>query len=339
MKIQQKQLLAGINAVISSVKQNNSDILANVKIESKDNILSLSATDGDTWTKYKLSCDGDDFSTTINAASFQKLISKIDGEIEIDLKDLFQIKKGRSIYKLPTLPASDFPEFREIGDCVSFKSSISKIIDKVKFAASNDPARYYLGGACLHGTEGVINAVATDGHRLALANVKSETPEFKIIIPKKSLADISRISGIQNISISKNLLRISSESLEYTTKLVDGGFPDYNRVIPENHPILINLNKKELAESLDRMMSVLNDKHNSAKFKFGDKLVIESKDGLEEIDIQNESNVEIGFNVKFLLEILKHMDEPSFTIHLKDDKSPALITSGNLTFVLMPIRI
>ena len=173
-----------------------------------------------------------------------------------------------------------------------------------------------------------------------MSNIKSESPEFKIIIPKKSVGDILKISGVQNILISKNFLNISTENFEYTTKLIDGEFPDYDRVIPKNNPTLINLNKKELAECLDRMLSVVSDKHNSATFKFIDKLIIESENGAEEVEIQgSEVEAKIGFNIKFFLEILKHIDEQSFTIHLKDNNSPALITSGNLTFVLMPVRI
>jgi DNA polymerase III subunit beta len=341
MKIQKKELLTAINAVISSTKSGGVPILANIKIEAKNNILSLEATDLDTWIKYKLACDCEDFATTIPALQFKNLVSKLDGEIELTLADFFEIKKGKSKYKLPTLPACDFLEALAIGDCFSFEANLKNALNKTKFAISNDITRYYLTGTCLHTSQDNVNVVATDGHKLGLISIAGDYNliDKKIIIPKKSVNDLLKFDGLFKFSISNNILKVENDNLEYTTKLIDGEFPDYQRVLPKNHPISITLQKQQMIDCLDRLLSVLSDRNTSARFKFGKSLIIEGNGGVEELEIQNEANVETGFNVKYFLDILRNIDDSIFTIQLKDGMAPALIASNDSTFVIMPVRV
>ena len=341
MKIQQSELLQAINKVIPSVTNKSSPILNNIKIEVKNNILNLEATDMDTWAKSKLSVQSDDFSITVPALEFQKIISKLKDEVEINFEDSFVIKSKRSVYKLPTIPSSEFPSFNQDFKFIEINANINDILNKVKFAISSDDTRYYLTGVCLNLKGGNLNAVATDCHKLGLSKVGCDGGDFNIIIPKKSVNDILKINGAKKIFICQSLIKIFSDDFEYTSKLINGEFPNYELVIPKNNDVELKLNKDIFVDCIDRLTTVTTDKHNSIKLVFEkNKLLMTANGGYEEMDIDfNSEKIEIGFNARYLLSVIQNIASQAINLKLKNGNSPALIEEGDNKFVIMPVRV
>jgi DNA polymerase-3 subunit beta len=234
---------------------------------------------------------------------------------------------------------------------------LCKMIDKTRFAISNDETRYYLNGLFLQGMKKEdgfeLRTVATDGHRMALSflsDVKIKTP-FGVILPKKSVAEIRRtIDGSKTIKISVSRVKIKVQTAQTTivSKLIDGEYPDYEKIIPKNNEKIIVLNKKTFFDCVDRVSTVANDKHRSVKLVVeGGKFILQvnTNDGsfaYEELDVNYSGDkIEVGFNSRFLLDILTQVDKEDLSMRFKDNVSPAIIEAKdmNSVFVIMPVRV
>tara|TARA_R110000868_G_scaffold17344_1_gene76374 strand:- start:38669 stop:39751 length:1083 start_codon:yes stop_codon:yes gene_type:complete len=356
--IDQSALKKAISTVIgSSAVKGKLPIFQNIKIDASGGKLNLSATDMETATNN--SCEAlvsDDGSITVPAATFFDIVKKLPSESKIGIEVVDQtllIKCGRSKYKLPTMSAEDFPSFSESKFGAEFEISskdLINLIDKTRFAISSDETRYYLNGLCLNSVESdgqfKINAVSTDGTRLGLSTINSDINlEFSVILPKKTVGDIRKLAAecnLAKIRISKRIIKIEFGSITYSSKLIDGEFPDYRRVIPTNNDQLVIVNKQSLFQCLDRISTVAaSDKHNSIKLIFeNNKLVLTALGGSEELDINYQGDkIEIGFNAKFLMDLISHVDEESVEMFLSKNSAPALVKSLNSQFILMPTRI
>lgn len=358
ISIDQSALKKAISTVIgSSVIKGNLPILQNIKIDAASGRLNLAATDMETATNN--SCEAlveVEGATTVPATTFSDIVKKLPSgsKIDIELADqTLLIKCGRSRYKFPTLPASDFPSFSESKFDAEFEISakdLINLIDKTRFAISNDETRYYLNGLCLNSVESdngfKINAVATDGTRMGLSTINLDIKlGFSVILPKKTVGDIRKLAAecnLAKIGISKRIIKIEFGSITYSSKLIDGEFPDYRRVIPANNDQLAILNKQSLFQCLDRISTVVaSDKHNSIKLTFEDnKLILTALSGSEELDINYQgAKIEIGFNAKFLMDLISHVDEEKVEMFLSKNSAPALVKSLNSQFILMPTRV
>jgi DNA polymerase-3 subunit beta len=276
------------------------------------------------------------------------------------------LKCGRSKFNLSTLKTEDFPILSDKDLSTNFVISadeLSRMIDKTKFAISNEETRYYLNGIFFHKAESnsikFLRAVATDGHRLAQYDIplpQGAEEITGIIIPKKTVFELRKVlddaDGDVSVSLNENKIKFSFNNLKIISKVIDGTFPDYTKVIPQNNDKKFKTNNSELKNAIDRVSAVaINEETKSKAIKLTIEnnklnLSVESQSkgsAKEEIDISySNEKVDIGFNSRYLLDICNEVDGDEIDVNLLDSISPAIIldkTDENLFFVLMPMRI
>ncbi len=370
-EVKKQILLKAVASVNGAVeKKNTIPILQNIKIDAKKNVngtdeIILSATDMDILVTAIAEVDMKrGGTTTVPSQMFFDIIRKIpDGSdimISQENASTLQIKYGKSKYTLPCIEASEFPCLSEgeLGEEVEIDADVLRqMIDKTRFAISNDETRYYLNGLYLQSLEKdsgfELRTVATDGHRMALSFFVSTSlkSSFGVILPKKSVAEIRRIidgSKKIKISVSRVKIKIVAEQITIISKLIDGDFPDYDRVLPQNNDQLVTINKKIFFDAVDRVSTIATDKHRSMKLTVENgkiQLQVSANDGsfaYEEMDVSYVGpNIEAGFNSRYLLDIIGQIDKEEFMMRFKDGNSPILIEASGMTavFVVMPVRI
>lgn len=364
------KLLSSVCDVASKKNPNNPAILQNIKIESKNDHIYLTGTDSDTYVKddCKTFVDSDG-STTVPAQLMYDIIKKMNDGAEIVCEyipdnNTLNISSGRSKFKLMCLDADGYPNFEEHQMQIEFNikaNDLVTIIDKTRFSISDDPSRYYLNGLFLQTVDedGLkLNAVSTDGHKLSVITLgyyEGTCEVGGIIIPKKALPEIKKIAVRSNnsdlkISASKTKIKIKTEDTVIISKLIDAEFPDYRRVIPKDNDKILKINKRDISSIIDRISTVANDNHKGIKLVLTENnLYLESNSAengfaSEEIkvDFDYKDKIEIGFNSRFMLEIISQIESDMVEIKLKDGNSAIIIKGSeesNNTFVLMPIRI
>jgi DNA polymerase-3 subunit beta len=355
--------VANVNGAVE--KKNTIPVLQNIKIEAKNDLVTLSATDMDILVNSSFVADmKSSGSTTVPAQMFFDIIRKIPDSSSIlisqEKSNILQIKSGKSKYNLPCIEASEFPNISEgeLSEEIEIESEkFTKMIDYVRCAISNDETRYYLNGLFLQSIEQPsgfeIRAVATDGHRLAMSFI-SNLPiklSFGVIIPKKSVAEIRRIiDSVKSVklSVSRVKIKIIADNTTIISKLIDGDFPDYEKVLPKQNNQTALVNKKIFFDSVDRVSTVATDKHKSIKMIAENgkiTLQVTTNDGgfaYEEFDVNYSGDrIESGFNSRYLLEIIGQIDKEELIIKFKDGASPTLIEAKdvNSVFVIMPVRV
>jgi DNA polymerase-3 subunit beta len=365
--VEKQILLKAISSVNGAVeKKNTIPVLQNIKIEAKDEKVILSATDMDILVTSTFDVGGmkTGGSTTVPAQMFFDIVRKVPDTSNIIISQesptILQIKSGKSKYSLPCIAASEFPNLSEgeLSEEMEVEADkISKMIDKTRFAISNDESRYYLNGLFMQGVKKddkfEIRFVATDGHRMALSFLLDAAIKepFGVILPKKSVGEIRRIidgSKTVKVSVSRVKIKIQTPQTTIVSKLIDGEYPDYERIIPKNNDQLVVLNKRTFFDCVDRVSTVANDKHRSLKLTLeAGKLTLQvnTNDGslaYEELDVNYAGDkIEIGFNSRFLLDILSQVDKEDLIMKFKDNTSPAIIEAKdmNSVFVIMPVRV
>ena len=355
--------LSNVNGAVE--KRNTIPILLNVKIEALAGKIRLVTTDMDivviSMVEAKVENEGQ---TTVPAQLFYDIVRKIpDGtNISIELPSdgsSIKIQYNKSKFSLPCLSAEEFPILSEGEVLVNFtidSSELVRIIDNTRFAISSDETRHYLNGMFLHAVEKdgkvELRGVATDGHRLALssANVsslKSSVPG--IIIPRKTTNEIRRIIEDNDkvaISISKGKIKVICGDSVVISKLIDGEFPEYDKVVPKDNNQLVLVDRKVIFNAIDRVATIATDKNRSIKLILDSgkiSLQVSTSDGGfadEEIEVDFKGNkIEAGFNSRYLLEIIGQIEEEKLNIKFKDGNSPILIEVNNGLYVIMPVRI
>jgi len=364
-EIKKQILLKAISDVNGAVeKRNTIPILQNIKIEVKNDIVILSATDMDVVINTSFESDMKNGGvTTVPAQMFFDIVRKIpEGSILIkqDKPSILEIVSGKSKFNLPCIDASEFPNLSEgeLSEEIEVDAiKLAKMIDKTRFAVSNDETRYYLNGLFLQAVAGESNSelrtVGTDGHRLALSFMQADLKDsFGVIVPKKSINEIRRIiEGISKkvkIAVSRIKIKVIADNTTIVSKLIDGEFPDYDKVVPKNNSQLAVINKKMFYDAVDRASTVANDKHKSIKLVLENgkmNLQVSTNEGSyahEEIDINYQGEkIETGFNSRYLLEIISNIDKEELIMRFKDGFSPAIIEAKdmNSVFVIMPVRV
>lgn len=367
--IERTALLKSLSHVQSVVeKRNTIPILSNVMLDASGSSLSLAATDLDiaiiVSTQADVQSEG---ATTVAAHTLFDIVRKLpDGSsVDLELEDgeKLLVKAGRSFFRLAALDKSDFPVMNagEMPHNFSLPATdLTRLIDKTRFAISTEETRYYLNGIYLHVAEdeegSLLRAVATDGHRLA--QVEQSLPDGAdgmpgIIIPRKTVSEIRRlideIDGGVEISLSETKICFSFAGTLLTSKLIDGTFPDYSRVIPKENHKLLQLDSRLLAEAVDRVSTISNDKTRSVKLCMDSnvlKLEVNSPDNgtaREEVTAHYDTDpMEIGFNSRYLLDILAQVKGETVDLHMADPSSPTIVRDsvdmGSL-YVLMPMRV
>ncbi|MEZ6029142.1 MAG: DNA polymerase III subunit beta [Hyphomonadaceae bacterium] len=357
--------LSHVQAVVE--RRNTIPILSNILMVAEGDRLSLTATDLDIEATDSAPAEIKKAgSVTAPAQTLFDVVRKLPegSDVTLDLSEnRLSISSGRARFALPTLPAADFQTMAREAAPIKFEieaAELRRLIDKTRFAISTEETRYYLNGIYLHHAKGangpVLRAVATDGHRLALA--EAEAPKGSsalkgVIVPRKAVSEIRRLldDAPETVNVeasdSKIVVRIGEAVL--TSKLIDGSFPDYQRVIPKDNGRILTLDNKLFKEAVDRVATVSAERSRSLKLALsGDKLTItvthsESGQGTEELEASYDSEpMEIGFNAKYLLDVASQIEAEEANVALSDASSPALITDtkdAGTQYVLMPLRV
>ncbi|MEM1131320.1 MAG: DNA polymerase III subunit beta [Pseudomonadota bacterium] len=363
-------LLKGLSHVQSVVERRNTiPILSNVLIEAAaDGSVRMMATDLDlqvveTVQANEVATPG---AITVSAHTLFEIVRKLpDGsQVSLDAADgKIAIKSSRSRFNLPTLPRDDFPIIAEGELPTSFElpaAELIALIDKTSFAISTEETRYYLNGIFLHVAdedEPVLKAAATDGHRLArytLSRPEGAAKMPDVIIPRKCVGELKKLLDENSdsnvlIDLSASKIRFTLKSTILTSKLIDGTFPDYNRVIPTGNDKLLKLDPSSFRESVDRVATIAQEKTRAVKMALdNDKVTLsvtspDNGTAAEELSASYGSEtVEIGFNAKYLTDILNQIEGDSVDLHLADASAPTLIKEHDKSpalYVLMPMRV
>ena len=363
--IERAVLLKALGHVQSVVERRNTiPILSNVLIEARDDgSLRLMATDLDLQVDESVAAQVTQAgATTVPAHTFFDIVRKLPegSQVELAASDgKMQVVAGRARFNLSTLPRDDFPVIAEGELPTRFElpaATLRQIIDKTRFAISSEETRYYLMGIFLHVADDKLKAAATDGHRLA--RITLDRPDGAegmpdIIIPKKCVGELRKlldeVEGTAEVSLSPTKVRFGLGSAVLTSKLIDGTFPDYNRVIPTGNDKLLKLDPKSFAAGVDRVATIASEKTRAVKMSVDrDKVTLsvtspESGTATEEIAADYGSdNIEIGFNARYLMDILAQIEGDSVEVHLADAAAPTLLRENDHSpalYVLMPMRV
>ena len=349
-------------------KKNSLPILSNILIEAEKNKILLSSTDMDISIVESLDCDVvEDGSTTINAQILYDIVRKLDDNSQVEIISnngkILTLRANGSRFSLSCLPKEDFPIIEQNNDGAKIKLNskiLYKLIDKTKFAISNEETRYFLNGLYLsinkENDKTNVTLVGTDGHRLAKFSHTIEQVIDNIagvIIPKKTILELSKLlSDIDQeieIIISSNKIIFYIEKLVFISKLIDGSFPDYKRVIPSDNNNNIEVNREKLLAAVDRVSTIANDKSPVIKFKLLKNMINlntvsnDNSTATEDLKLNYDGDdFEIGFNSKYIMDIVNNLEDETITIKLKDGSSPIIAqekSNSNLVYVLMPMRV
>ncbi len=368
--VERSELLKSLGHVHRVVERRNTiPILANVLIKADDGKLSLKATDLDLEVTDSIAAEvKPGGATTVPAHMFYDIVRKLPEGAQIVLEGsgdraVLSLRAGRSRFTLQTLPESDFPDLAAGEMTHSFKlaaGDLKRLIDKTQFAISTEETRYYLNGIYLH-TAGdakapTLRAVATDGHRLAQCELP--LPEGAsgmpgIIVPRKTVGEVQRLiensEGEVEVELSAGKIRFTIGNVVLVSKLIDGTFPDYGRVIPLNNDKSLVVDKKEFEAAVDRVSTVASERGRAVKLSIsGGKLMLsvtnpDSGSATEEVEVDYESEpLDIGFNSRYLLDIAAQIEGEVAVLKLADPGSPTLIQdkdSKGALYVLMPMRV
>jgi len=363
--IERATLLKSLGHVQSVVERRNTiPILSNVLIEAReDGSLRLMATDLDLQVDESVPANVTQAgATTVSAHTLFDIVRKLPEGSQVELsaaEGKMQVNAGRSRFSLSTLPRDDFPVIAEGELPTRFElpaATLREIIEKTRFAISTEETRYYLMGIFLHLIDDQLRAAATDGHRLARVTVAKPDgadgmPD--VIVPRKCVQELYRLleelEGTVEISLSPTKVRFGLGSAVLTSKLIDGTFPDYNRVIPTANDKLLKLDPKSFSAGVDRVSTIASEKTRAVKMSVDrDKVTLsvtspENGVATEEVPADYGSDgIEIGFNAKYLLDILGEIEGDTVEVHLADAAAPTLLRENdksNALYVLMPMRV
>jgi DNA polymerase-3 subunit beta len=367
--IERATLLKSLGHVQSVVERRNTiPILSNVLIEASENgAIRLTATDLDLQIVETIAGDVEiPGATTVSAHTLFEIARKMpDGsQVQLNAADgRMAVNAGRARFSLATLPRDDFPMIAEGELPTSFElpaPSLIQIIDKTRFAISTEETRYYLNGIFLHVTDDgdpMLKAAATDGHRLARVTLPRPAgaegmPD--VIVPRKCVAELRKLldesgSNAIQIDLSASKIRFTFDSAVLTSKLIDGTFPDYSRVIPTGNDKLLKIDPKSFSEGVDRVATIATEKTRAVKMALDkDKITLsvtspENGTAAEEVPgSYSDDGFEIGFNARYLLDILGEIEGDTVELHLADASAPTLIRENDKSpalYVLMPMRV
>lgn len=362
--IKREELLPALQIVNGVVERRQTlPILSNLLLNAKNNLLTLAGTDMEvelvTKLKRTIEVEGE---TTLPARKLLDICRALPEEAEISLSikgDKAQLTSGKSRFTLSTLPAQEYPLVDEVDTIMEFEveqKTFKFLLDKTSFAMAQQDVRYYLNGLLLEIDGKTLRAVATDGHRLALCDTELQTvakEKIQVIVPRKGVLELIRLlqdnQDSIKVQISANHLRISWDDLRFTSKLIDGKFPDYTRVIPEEGQDPIKANRDLLRQGLTRASILSNEKYRGVRILLeNNKLRAlahnpEQEEAEEELEVEYQGkDMEIGFNVSYLLDALGIIKSDNVILSVSDPNSSCLILpekEPQCKYVVMPMRL
>jgi DNA polymerase-3 subunit beta len=368
--IERAVLLKAVSQAQSVVERRNTiPILANVLIEAEGNSVQFRATDLDIEVVDKAAAMVEKAgATTVSAVTLHEIVRKLPDGSLVTLSDdgvagRLNVEAGRSHFNLATLPKEDFPVMASSEYASNFSAPapvLRRLFDKSKFAISTEETRYYLNGVYLHVADSdggkVLRAVATDGHRLA--RIDADLPAGAdgmpgVIVPRKTVGELRKLLDDDEmeiaVSVSETKIRFATPDITLTSKVIDGTFPDYTRVIPVGNTRKMEVDASEFASAVDRVATVSSERSRAVKMSLQeDKLILsvnapDSGAAEEELAVAyGDERLEIGFNAKYLLEIASQVDRENAVFLFNSAGDPTLMREGNDTsavYVVMPMRV
>ena len=370
LSIERTSLLKAVSQAQSVVERRNTiPILANVLIEAEEDHVSFRATDLDIEILDRVTGMVERAGTsTVSAVTLHEIVRKLPDGALVTLADdgtsgRLTVQAGRSNFSLATLPKEDFPAMAVSEYTANFTVSamtLRRLFDKSKFAISTEETRYYLNGVYLHTADGdsskVLRCVATDGHRLA--RIDADLPEGAdgmpgIIIPRKTVGEMRKLLDDDEaqiaISASETKVRFATQNVTLTSKVIDGTFPDYSRVIPSGNTRKLEVDAAEFSSAVDRVATVSSERSRAVKMLLDEDCLIlsvnapDSGAAEEELAVAySDEKLEIGFNAKYLLEIASQVDRENAVFLFNSSGDPTLMREGSDTsaiYVVMPMRV
>lgn len=370
ISIERGALLKAVAQAQSVVERRNTiPILANVLIEAEGDAVQFRATDLDIEVVDKAPAQVTRAgATTVSATTLHEIVRKLpDGALVTLTADSaagrLTVEAGRSNFSLATLPKEDFPVMATSEYDTNFSAPatvLRRLFDKSKFAISTEETRYYLNGVYMHVADGdggkVLRCVATDGHRLA--RIDAELPDAAegmpgVIVPRKTVGELRKLLDDDDmaiaVSVSETKVRFSTPDITLTSKVIDGTFPDYSRVIPSGNTRRLEVDAAEFAQAVDRVATVSSERSRAVKLQLDeDRLVLsvnapDSGAAEEELAVAyGDDKLEIGFNAKYLLEIASQVDRENAVFMFNSAGDPTLMREGNdqsAVYVVMPMRV
>lgn len=359
-------LLDALQAVLGAIeKRHTTPILENVLIQVEGQTIYWRGTDLELEVVTHISViDAYNGAVTLPARKLYDICKSLPTEslisIEVTEHQRAKITSGRSRFELATLPANDFPDLEDIGTTYKLslpESSLKQMLDQVAFAMANQDVRYYLNGLLLEVTNEHLRTVATDGHRLSLCThqqTASIDETLQIIIPRKGVLELSKLLKADShidlvVQLSPNHLRVQIDELRFTTKLVDGRYPDYNAAVPPQGQFSIEVDRKELKEVLTRVAILSNERFRGVRLTMENNALVvhsnnpEQESAHDEIDVLYQGEeFSIGFNVNYLLDAINHLSNETLCLHFNAPETSVLITDPqdeSVRNVVMPIRL
>jgi DNA polymerase-3 subunit beta len=355
-------LLKPLQAVIGVVERRQTmPILSNVLLVARGNELAVTATDLEVelvaQADVSVEAPGE---ITVSGRKLLDICRALPDGSNIDISlsgEKVVVKSGRSKFSLATLPAAEFPSVEDIkaGQMIEVEQSVlGRLIEKTHFSMAQQDVRYYLNGMLLETGGKHLRAVATDGHRLALAEAElgGSMDEQQVIVPRKGVLELQRLmsgEGSVNLELGPNHVRIRLDNIRFTSKLIDGRFPEYERVIPKESSNELTAERESFRGALQRTAILSNEKYRGIRLIIRDSGVVmqahnpEQEEAEEELEVvYSGEDIEIGFNVNYLLDALGAVDGDEVTLSVLDGNSSCLIRkpgSDDCKFVVMPMRL
>jgi DNA polymerase-3 subunit beta len=365
LKATQDRVLSVLQSVSGIVERRHTlPVLANVLIRKTGSNLQLTTSDLEIQIRTQADLGGDagQFSTTVGARKLIDILRSMPGDQTVSLEssqNKLVLKGGKSRFTLQTLPAEDFPLVQEspnFGPVFSVpQKTLKGLLQQVSFSMAVHDIRYYLNGILFVAEGKQLSLVATDGHRLAYASatLDVEVPRQEVILPRKTVLEMLRLlsdkEGAIDMQFANNQAKFVFDGMEFVTKLVEGKFPDYNRVIPKNHKNTVTLGRAPLLACLQRTAILTSEKFKGVRLNLEPGLLrvasnnAEQEEAVDELEIDySGDSIEIGFNVTYLIDVLTNMDQDMVRLDLADSNSSVLITipeQATFKYVVMPMRI
>ena len=362
--VSREALLKPLQLVAGVVERRQTlPVLANVLLVLEDDKLSLTGTDLEVEivARIQLAQPGDSGELTVPARKLVDICRSLPDDAELNFAEENQrviLKSGRSRFTLSTLPATDFPNVEQSEGDLQFtceQQDIKRLIDRTSFAMAQQDVRYYLNGMLWEVQQGQLRAVATDGHRLAMCTraVSVSTAEtVQSILPRKGVMELSRLlDGEDNaeVVLGSNHIRVVTEEYTFTSKLVDGKFPDYERVLPKGGDKTVFGNRNDLRQAFGRTAILSNEKYRGVRLLLSDGLLTivannpEQEEAEEQVVVDyTGDSLEIGFNVSYLQDVTGVLSSDTVKMTLADTNSSALLEEpdgGDSVYVVMPMRL
>jgi DNA polymerase-3 subunit beta len=365
IKAKRDELLGPLSAVSGIIERRHTlPILSNVLIDRSAEALSFLATDIEIQIKARsqLDVEGEARALTVGARKLLDILRALPEDAEVSLQPQDKrllVRAGKSRFALQTLPAEDFPRLAPpVGEVARFvlpQKALRRLLALVQYAMAQQDIRYYLNGLLMVIEEGQLKLVATDGHRLAFASLKlgAELPRQEVIVPRKTVLELSKLLADTeeevSVELSSTQAAFNFGTVELVSKLIDGKFPDYTRVIPTQHKNLLHVDRERLRQALLRAAILSNEKFRGVRWVITDgslKIVssnAEQEEAQEEVDVKySGAPLDIGFNVNYLLDVLNNVGGTEIECAFGDSSSSALIsyaTEKDFKYVVMPMRI